>query len=244
MPRADRQARIARATELARADPSISKRRLQNKIKSEFGVGLSDAARRQVLERANSPNVLRARLRNRTAFTHHDAVVLRSVLRRTGATPYLVQAINQQWITGHELWKEGLSHQEIRRELKRRAKDAGLIATKRTATRERPDGTIRGGVDWWKLLRRLRDAAIDQGEYVPVPKAKPRTDKGDVKAQKARWRDKQSTKAHAKWVERERARLRTWIAQKNRAIAVSTGARHKQLVDERMNLERTLRSIR
>lgn len=241
MTRPSRQERIRRATEIAAADPTISKRRLQNKIKSEFGIGLSDTARRQVLDKANSPNVLRARLGNRTAFSHHDAVVLKKVLHRTGPTPYLVAAINQTWLYGRELWRAGESRNTIRRELR---KMRGYVATKTTAIAKKPDGTIKGQTDWWKLLRDLRNRDIDRGDYVPVPKPKPRTDKGNIQAQRVRWRDRQSTKSHAAWVETERARLRRWIEQKNRAIAVSVGARHKQLVDERMNLERTLRAIR
>lgn len=52
-----------------------------------------------------------------------------------------------------------------------------------------------GSPDFWQYFRDIRDKAIDRGEYVPPLKKKPRPlDKGDVKAQKARYRAKQKAK--------------------------------------------------
>lgn len=240
---ASRRERIARAEQIVLADPNVSKRVLQTQLRSEYGIGLSDTARRQVLQRANTPGVLRARV-STPAFTRNERIVLRRIIRRTGSTPYLARAINERFTSARAARDAGDTRRDFMRRARDEAKDRGYIATRTTRTKKTPDGTVRGQVDWWKLLRDYRDKDIDRGDYVPKIRPKPKTDKGDLAAQKARYQDRQSTKAHARWVEKERSRLQTWIAQKDRAIDVSTGARRRQLEQERNNLERSLRSLR
>ncbi len=238
-----RQERIDYASDLILRNPNVSKRGLQSAVKSEFGIGLSDTTRRSLLQKANTPAVLRARL-NTPAFTRYERRVLRKVIHRSSNASYVVKAINERFTRAKDARDAGLTKQEFLRQMRREAKEQGYLATETTRTKDKPDGTVRGQIDWLKLLRDSRDRDIDRGEYIPKPRQKPRTDRGDLRAQKARYQDKQSTKAHGRWVERERSRLQTWISQKDSAIAVSSGARRQQLEQERANLERTLRSIR
>jgi len=204
---ATRLERIARAEQIIRGTPTITKRRLQARLKAEFGIGLADSTRRRLLQNANTAAFLWARL-NTPAFTRYDRIVLRSILRRTGSTPYLAEAINNRFVAAKNARDAGISRRDFFRQVKRYAKERGYIADKTTRTKDRPDGTVKGQIDWWKVLRDLRDREIDRGEYVPKPRPKPKTDKGNIKAQKARYQDKMSTKAHARWVERERSRLK------------------------------------
>jgi len=54
--------------------------------------------------------------------------------------------------------------------------------------------TPEGLPDFWQYFRDVRDKAIDRGEYIVPLRRKPRLlDKGDVKAQKARYREKRKT---------------------------------------------------
>ena len=239
----NRQDRIDYARHLITRDPNIGKRGLQRALKTEFGVGLSDTARRGLLQQANTPGVLRARI-NTPTFTHYERAVLRKILHRTGSTPYLARAVNARYIKGREARDAGISKREFMHQVRQEAKEAGYLATKTTQTRAKPDGTIRGQVDWWKLLRDYRDMDVDRGDYVPKQQPRPKTDKGDIKAQKIRYEDRQSTKAHTRWVERERSRVRTWITQKERAIAVSSGPQRQGLEAQLANLKQTLRGIR
>lgn len=239
---ASRQERIARAEQIVLGDPNVSKRALQVRIKGEFGVGLSDTARRQVLQKANTPGVLRARV-NTPAFTRYEGLVLRRVIRRTGSTPYLAKAINERFLAGKAARDAGLTRQQFRRQAIDEAKARGYIATSTTRTKDRKDGTVKGQVDWWKVLRDLRDQSIDRGDYVPKIRPRPKTDKGNLKAQKSKYQEKQSAKAHERQVEKQRSQLQTWITQKDRSIAASTGARRQQLEQERENLERSLRRL-
>lgn len=240
---ATRAEKIQRAEQIIRSDPNVSKRSLQSRLVAEYGVGLSDTTRRGLLQRANTPSVLRARI-STLAFMPRERTTLRKVLRRTGSTPYLAKAINDRFSRAKEARDAGLSQREFMRQAKAEAKEQGYIATKTTRTRGKPDGTVRGQIDWWKILRDYRDRDIERGEYIPKPKEKPRTDKGNIKAQKARYQDKQSTKAHSRWVEREKSRLSRWIEQKERAIAVSKGEQHRRLTQELSNLKRTRSTIR
>lgn len=238
---ANRSERINRAVELVKSDPSISKRLLQSRLKAEYGVGLSDTARREVLQKANTPAALRAKLGNKIAFTRRDSYVLRKVLHRTGATPYLAKAINDRYTKAKELRKAGKTVRQIRREVK----EQKYIATKTTATRRRKDGLFKGQVDWWRMLRDYRDKDISRGDYVPLPKKKPSTDKGKIKKQKSRYDEKQSKKSHSRNVEREKAIYRDWIKQLDQNIEATTSpARRRQLIEQKKNVESKLRRVR
>lgn len=240
--RADRQQRIARAERIVLTDPNTTKRALQSRLKAEFGVGLSDTTRRNILQRANTVNVLRARV-NTPAFTHNERVILRHAIHRTGNAPYLAKAINDRFTAGRRARNEGLTRRQFFTQVRKEARDSGMLATHTTRSKKDPYGTVKGQVDWWRVLRDYRDKDIERGDYIPKIGPKPKSDKGDIKAQKARYQEKQSAKAHARWVERERSRLQTWITQKENAIEVSSGQRRRQLITEKHNLERTLRSI-
>ncbi len=243
----NRQERIIRAESIIIANPNISKRGLQSQLKTEFGVGLSDTTRRGLLQKANTVNVLWSRV-NSPAFTHHDRIVLRKALRQAGNAPYVIKAINDRFAHAKELYRQGWTIPQIRKAMRTEAKEKGTLATVTTRTKDKPDGTVKGQVDWWRVLRDYRDKDIDRGEYIPPAGSKggkrPTALKGDLKAQKARYDDKQSTKAHARWVERERTRIKTWIIQKDKAIAVSSGDHRIELEAQKANLQRTLENIR
>lgn len=249
---ASRYERIARAQQIIHDNPNVSKRGLQSQLKQEYGTGLADTTRRQLLQDANVPSVLRRRvstLRREGVLNSREALTMRKAIHKAGTASYVKTVVNKLWQDGLAMHRDGLSGRAIRREFKQAAKDAGLIASRTTASRKKPDGNVKGEIDFWKMLRRQRDDDIKGGDYEP-PKGsrggkRPASQKGDVKAQKARYQDKQSTAAHARWVERERDRLQKWIDQKQRAIDVATSpARRRELTKERQTLERTLRGIR
>jgi len=248
----NRQERIAWAEQLVLSDPNISKRRLQMLLVQEYGVGLSDTTRRGILRQASVPSVLRQRvvaLHRVGVLNTREARTLRKVIRTAGNAPYVVEVVNKFYADSLNLYQRGLTWRELKRELKRRARQQGLIAQRTTRTRKKPDGTVKGEIDFWKMFRRQRDDDIAGGDYVPKVGVqggkRPKSWVGDVKAQKIRYQDKQSTAVHARWVERERSRLQTWISQKQRAIDVAISpARRRELIEQQHNLERSLRAIR
>lgn len=235
----NRQERIARAEQIVSGNPLVSKRALQTRIKAEFGVGLSDTARRHVLQKANTPAVLRKRI-GTPAFKPTERVQLRRILHRTGSTPYLARAINERFTAAKAARDAGLTRRDFRRQVTDDAKASGYIATHTTRTKKRLDGSVKGQVDWWKLLRDYRKKDIEGGDYTPKIRPRPRTDRGQLKAQKDRKQAQETVKARNRRLERESTQFKGWITQKDKSIAASTGARRRQLEQERANLQREL----
>ena len=230
---ASRQDRIQYAESLILRDSTTSKRGLQSKLKTEFGVGLSDTMRRGLLQKANTPAVLRSRVQTR-AFTRNERRILRDFLRR-GNPPYLKDVINHRYMMARQAKNQGLTYRQFRRMVKQEAIDHGWLIKRSTRPTKRFPGRKRGQIDILAVLRDFRDSSIEQGDYIPPVRPKPRTDKGKVKVQKRRYSERQA--------ERERTRIKGWIAQKNMAILRASGERRNQLKREKENLERQLRHI-
>jgi len=234
-----REERILAAKGIIKADPNISKRRLQHQLRQDFGIGLADTTRRRLLGEANTVPVLLRRA-SAPCFSRHEARILRKAVRQSGKAPYVVETVNDLYAFAKNLHDQEWTNREIRHALLDKLEP--YIATKTTRTAKNRDGTKKGQIDIWAMLRDARDRAIAAGDYTPKQKKRA---KGDVAAQKARWKDKQATKAHSSWVERESRQIQSWLKQKDRAIAVATTPeRKRELQAQRDNLARTLEAIK
>jgi len=88
-----------------------------------------------------------------------------------------------------------------RRELAREVRKLGLPHRKALAElrwRVRKVYEINGWADAYAMIRWYRERAIDRGEYTPPVKKRPRLNKGDVAAQKKRWRARQERKEESR----------------------------------------------
>jgi len=88
-----------------------------------------------------------------------------------------------------------------RRKLIREVKKLGLSRRKALTElrwRVRKVYEINGWADAYAMMRWYRERAIDRGEYVPPVKKRARLDKGNVAAQKKRWRARQERRKEGK----------------------------------------------
>lgn len=240
-----RQERLAYAKDLVLTNPNISKRGLQNAIKSRYGVGLSDTTRRSILQTANTPGVLRSRIATR-AFSMQERKELREFLKKDNP-PYLKDVVNARYSDyrqrGEAARAAGLSFAEFVRDFrmitKKEAAARGQLITKTTPLgRER--GRRAGQIDIFKLLKDARDNSIEQGDYKPIETKKPKTDKGDIKSQKQRYQEKQSSKSS----ERERERIKTQIDIVDIKLREAAGEVRRHLEEQKINLRRQISNLR
>ncbi len=209
--RETRRQRIAQAQKFIQDDPYVSKRQLQRSLKGIFGVGLSDTIRRQLLQEGNSVGSLRVRLRAPGVFSPRERRILGKVIRRTGNPPYIVAAINQRTALATDARAKGLTRREYLKAVRQFYRGNGWVADK-SGPRRKKDGTIdrdrrvKGRPDIWKMLRDLRRRDIETGEYVPPVIKKPRIDKGDIKAQRVRHRERQQRRTEVRQDEVRRRR--------------------------------------
>ncbi len=208
---ASRRDRIAFARQTVISDPFVSKRVLQRRVKTEFGVGLSDTVRRSILQEGNSVGSLRVRLRAPGAFGVKERRLLSKSVRLTGNPPYLIKAINDRLGLFNDAVAMGFTRKQYRQAVRQFFADNGWIAEK-SGKRRKADGKvdrdrrIKGQPDFFKMLRDLRRKAQDEGDYIPPIRPKPRIDKGDVRAQRSRFRDKQARRVAARKAELSRRR--------------------------------------
>jgi hypothetical protein len=236
-----RNLRITFAYDYVLQHPDTSKRVLQAKLKETYGVGLRDEIVRKVLQESNTPNMLRYRLNTR-AFTPLERRELKDFLRR-GNPPYLALTINHRYAMyrqiGESMKKGGYTFREFIREYRRIVKqEAGKnswLIVKPTPEGYK-SGRRRGMVDIFKMLQDFRDKSIDSGEYIPLPKKKTKTSRGNLKAQKLRYHVKQSKRMEAKSIERERDKLQTWIASIDAQLVTSDGPKRRRLTNQRTEL--------
>lgn len=239
----DRQERIQYARDLISRNPQTSKRGMQKALVERFGVGLSDTTRRELLREANTPAVLRAKLRS-DAFNGYDRVVLKHVLHRCGNAPYVAALINERYARAKAAVKAGEGRRAFMSRMKSESKKAGYLADKTTRDKDHPDGKVKGQIDWWRVLRDVRRKQVEGGDYAPKIRRRPRTERGDIKAQRARYREKQSERGAERRAERERQRLIAQLDRMDNQVRNSSGTRRQELEVQRANLLQMIRSVR
>lgn len=246
---ANRQDRIAWAERLVREDPTTSKRTLQVELRQRFGVGLSDTTRRNILQKANTPNVLRARLIS-NAFTIKERRVFLTWMKKRNP-PYLKDTINYRYSAFRRLGKEAKNAgktfkrfiREFRVFVKKEAKANGWAIAKPTK-KQIAMGLRRGDVDIYAMIREFRKRSIGSQEYIPVEKPKVKLDKGDISAQKTRYREKQAAKYRNFSKEQKREYIRGEIQKTEIAMSHTTGQRLEELKQQKVRLERALEELR
>lgn len=247
---ANKEARIQRAREIFFERPEIGRREVNVILRREFGVGLRDATLGYIGHELNRPAALKGRLYTK-AFTRNERKAFRKFLDR-GNPPYVRDAINHRWEMYRDLgWqakKDGKSFaqflHEFRAFCKQEYKDKGWSATTTTRTKDNPRGRVKGYPDPYEMLRDFRNRSIDEGEYDKPEDESPKTNKGNIKAQKRRYQEKQSAKSQIRQREMARARVEKWMSELDEKIVRSTGERRKQLEEQRDNLERSLDNLR
>ena len=204
--RDSRQARIDRAKQLIIATPDITKRSLQSRLKTEFGTGLRDSTRRELLQKANTKGVLKARV-NSAAFVPHERKILRERLR-AGNPSYVAAAINHRAALMAKAKAAGKTKAQFKAMIRKDMKDNGWIVAKKVKIGEkgREAGRRHGQADMYAMLRHFRDKAIDEGEYVPKVKPRAKTDKGNIAVQKERYAEKQTSRFRHQQLELQRQR--------------------------------------
>lgn len=236
-----RQDRISFARDLILRDPSISKRGLQVRVKARYSVGLSDTMRRTIIQQANTPNVLHSRV-NSDAFAKVERRMLNQAIRRMGNPAYLIKAINERFVRAKDAKDTGITRREFLRNERSDAKESGNIATKTTRTVDSPAGTVKGQVDWWKVLRKYRQEEIDSGDYTPLPKKKPTTKKSDIKKQKDGQDAKQERREALRRAESERVKIMSNLGKIQERLIHAQGQSRVRLQSEYDNLYQMLQN--
>lgn len=180
--------RISRAKELLIGYPDRGRRWVNQQLREEFGKGLRARTVGQIALALGRPASLRAQLRV-VGFLPFERKILRDFCTGDSRT-YLRNAIAERqqlfWRAQTEQWTTAKYRQVIRGLYKSR----GWVVS--------PGATVRkaqiGKADPFAMLRDYRDRSIQKGEYIPPLKVKRKpSDKGNVAAQRARYKAKQAT---------------------------------------------------
>ena len=176
--------RLNRARALLIAYPDWGRRKVNAQLKKEFGVGLRAATIGHIALELERPASMRAQLRV-AGFLPWERKVLGDFVTHE-QRPYIKQAISDRFLFFQQSQARGLTKRQYAYAIRKLYKEKGWLVLP-TATKRRA-----GTPDPYALLRYYRNKSIESGEYIPPvkPKRKP-YDKGDVRAQGARWRRKQ-----------------------------------------------------
>jgi rubrerythrin len=246
MERPPREQRIDYAQGYIARNPNTSKRGLQAHLKETYGVGLRDSVVRGILQKANTPNILRNRI-NTPAFYPQERKELKQFLRKA-ITPYIIETVNQRYTAfskeAQSFKDKGYTFQQyvtiFRRAVKKQAKDLNWLITS-TTKEGRKKGRRIGQIDVYKMLKYYRRKAIEDGEYQPILKKTPRI--VDIDKQRVKHSERTKRTATIQNQERERQTLYRQASALESKMLQTHGEERERLKREIAAIDAKLRKM-